>query len=207
MTKVFCIGFNKTGTTSLHRMFQQAGLRSYHNTDWWRWPADDERWRQYDAYCDGWPSESAVRGLLRRFPSAKFILNTRRLDDWLLSRYQHVERNKRSGKSEWLDNSDAAIARWIAARRHHHGKVRQMFGANRRLEKQLMIVDFCGIADEHQKVFAFVGIPLLKRHRLSKPHANRRRTVARRTVDERRLLHRWAQQNNLSDNDLASLDV
>ena len=35
--KVFCVGFNKTGTTTLHRIFAQLGLRSAHNPRWTDW--------------------------------------------------------------------------------------------------------------------------------------------------------------------------
>jgi hypothetical protein len=208
MSKVFCIGFNKTGTSSLHRMFRQVGMRSYHGTDWWHWPAEDRRWRQYDAFSDGWPTGSTVRCLLRRYPTAKFILNTRRLDDWLLSRYHHIERNKRGGsQSQWLDNSDEAIARWIDARRRYHAEARRIFDAGKR-RRQLIVVDFCGVSNEHLKIFAFLGIPLLKRLRLDKPHANRNRDkAAKRTANEQRLLRRWSEQNRLGDHEMTGLDV
>ena len=35
-SKVFCIGFNKTGTSSLHALFEQAGFRSHHGMAWRR---------------------------------------------------------------------------------------------------------------------------------------------------------------------------
>jgi hypothetical protein len=57
--KVFCIGFNKTGTTTLHRYFELAGLNSSHDATYQkqtRTLGQDEL-RSYldshDAFTDG----------------------------------------------------------------------------------------------------------------------------------------------------------
>jgi len=205
--KVFCIGLNKTGTSSLHRLFGEIGRRAYHGTDWHEWSQADKRWQRYDAFSDGWPAH--FERLLRRYPQAQFILNTRRLDDWVLSRFHHVGRNQRAAKnsaaaSKWLDNSDDAVGRWIAFRRTHHAQVLRVFTGQRR--KQLLIVDFCDDIDAHRKVARFLGVPLLQRQRLAKPHANHKRNN-RPSARDQALLDRIGKQVKLSERDWRSLDV
>lgn len=95
--KVFCIGLNKTGTTSLHEAFQILGLRSWHDS----YQADalinaaiQGNYRllhyldSYDAFSD-YPFFRYYKELDMQNPGSKFILNTRNLDEWLASRIKH----------------------------------------------------------------------------------------------------------------------
>lgn len=94
--KVFCIGFNKTGTTSLHEYFEQAGLSSSHDPGYQAntRTMDEAELRAYldayDAFSDG--ERANVPRLLELYPDAKFVLNTRGLKSWLESRVKHVFR-------------------------------------------------------------------------------------------------------------------
>lgn len=110
MTKVFCIGFNKTGTASLHAFFQRVGLSSSHDPTYQartRTMPEDELRRYldaHDAFSDGERADF-VR-LLRLYPDARFVLNTRGLRGWLGSRVKHVFR--RDGAA--LEHPPAAFA-------------------------------------------------------------------------------------------------
>ncbi len=105
-SKIFCIGLNKTGTTSLHEAFKILGFRSVHFT------CDKGNIKDiiktnyekgvdlllsidhFDAYSD-WnhPSTNLLyKKLDQQYPNSKFILNIRNLEDWLLSREKHVKR-------------------------------------------------------------------------------------------------------------------
>ena len=87
--KIFAIGFNKTGTTSLHRIFEDLGYRSLHD-DRWRQLSDPLLFRFYDAFSDGIPED--IRAWDATFPEARFILQVRDLDAWLDSRIEHIRR-------------------------------------------------------------------------------------------------------------------
>lgn len=108
-TKIFCIGLNKTGTTSLHEAFGILGYKSIHYHD------NESRLLHefiygnfnngrpilegiddFDAYSDwiAWKPERIFPKFDQEYPGSKFILNTRNIDDWLRSRVKHVERNQ-----------------------------------------------------------------------------------------------------------------
>ena len=92
--KVFCIGFNKTGTTTLHRILQdQLSYRSAHKPRWTDWSITRNRPEldQFDAFSDG--GCASIKNLDELYPEAIFVLNTRPLRHWVLSRYKAVERS------------------------------------------------------------------------------------------------------------------
>lgn len=103
MTKVFCIGLNKTGTTSLGDALQTLGmsrsgwsLQAAEFTLCWhekRFPDEIVQVvEKYDCFEDlPWPLY--FEELDKRNPDARFILTTRKTDDaWLRSIQGHIER-------------------------------------------------------------------------------------------------------------------
>ena len=111
--KVFGIGLNKTGTSSLHSALELLGHRSLHGGDL------DTHERMMRAIDDGKPMLSyldpapdAVCDVLaityyfyladRQYPDSKFILTLRDIDEWLDSRRRHVERNQRMKEARQL---------------------------------------------------------------------------------------------------------
>lgn len=92
--KVFCIGFNKTGTSSIHQLFLELGLRSYHGY-YSHFPVGDPLFKQFQCFSDG--DEHPFELLDRSYPGSRFIVTTRRLDDWLVSRIRHIEERRRLG--------------------------------------------------------------------------------------------------------------
>ena len=117
--RVFVVGFNKCGTTSLHHFFEAAGLRSLH----WRESAEDEpcalamqanfkvgrriiagfedyqAFSNLDYFCEHDHIEIGrhFRVLMKQEPDARFILNVRDVDRWIRSRMeQFAERPQRS---------------------------------------------------------------------------------------------------------------
>src|SRR5262245_49184153 len=140
--KVFCIGFNKTGTSSLHAFFKACRLQSAHND---RWPSYShvETGRSYftkQCYSDGEQSDFAT--LDRWFPRSLFILNDRNERDWLHSRIKHVLRfneasvdlravlqSDRYGRmaKEFLADEESAVRKWITERRIYTRQARVYF--------------------------------------------------------------------------------
>lgn len=106
--RVFVVGFNKCGTTSMHRLFEAAGLRSLH---WRRGPEDEpcalamranqqaglpiiagfedyQAFSNLDYFCEHQHVEMSrhFRLLMEQEPDARFILNVRDVDRWIRSR-------------------------------------------------------------------------------------------------------------------------
>ena len=89
--KIFCIGFNKTGTSSLTKFFEQSGFKTVHNP---RYPYYSHislgklYFRMADVFCDGErPNFSRLR---QWFPEALFIFNDRSEAAWIRSRLSHA---------------------------------------------------------------------------------------------------------------------
>jgi hypothetical protein len=108
-SKVFTIGFNKTGTSSIHHLFLEAGLKSQHKSG--KWDLDD-----FQCFCDGSHHKGAFKDYDRKYPHSTFILNTRPLGNWLKSRSKHCC----SRKKTWGWPPDRAqYAKWIRNRDEH----------------------------------------------------------------------------------------
>ena len=97
--KIFCIGRNKTGTTSLEYVFQQLGYKVANqarserlifeaklNPDerFWRW-VDAHQVFQDSPFNTPW----LLPELVERYPEARFILSTRDEEAWLASLLNH----------------------------------------------------------------------------------------------------------------------
>ncbi len=139
--KIFCIGFNKTGTTSLHRFFKSCGLSSVHNTEWCHY-SYVKKGKDYfidQCYTDG---EQCNFTLLEKwFPNSLFILNTRDKKEWLYSRVKHVMRHndnvdhqtvltkKKYGKmaKDFYTNEAIALKKWLLDRDLYHKQARVHF--------------------------------------------------------------------------------
>lgn len=170
--KVFCIGFKKTGTTTLHLLFsEQLGYRSAHNPNWTDWSIARRKdaLDRHDVYSDG--ECPSVRDLDDLYPDARFVLNTRPLKRWVLSRHKSVERSRAAVGwtltryvplgllarllNRWvLQNGEAQMLRWIAVRNSFHRHVIQYFSG--RTDK-LLVLD---IEDESalEDLSAFLGV-------------------------------------------------
>ena len=102
-SRVFVIGPNKAGTTSLDEHFTAMGLKSCHDTcpdkhgdPRARWDrtsheknASSPLWSVYNAFSDH-GDHADYKWLDTAFPGSRFVLNTRALQPWILSSYDHV---------------------------------------------------------------------------------------------------------------------
>lgn len=107
--KVFVIGFNKCGTSSLNYFFNKNGMRSLHynkgrlaidiltNIRGFKNPVSG--YEKFTCFLDMECIDSSVYPLVEAYkyydelyrwnPSAKFILNTRNVERWITSRSKH----------------------------------------------------------------------------------------------------------------------
>jgi hypothetical protein len=166
-SKVFAIGFNKTGTTSIHALFESFGLPSYHGVDW-RSLRDTSLLRRYDCFTDGAPGD--LDELDQRFPGARFILQVRELDDWVLSRLAHIAREKTRGvhvADPGWDTTDDAVLGWIVRRHAYHLRVLDHFAER---PKDLLVVNFVRDREAATRIARFLGFASTP----SRPERNRR---------------------------------
>ena len=174
--RVFAIGPNKAGTTTLHETFRSMGFHACHHTcpdghgdRHARWDHASQRhnassplWQLYNAFSDH-GDHADYKWLDATFPGSRFVLNTRAMQPWLLSSYDHVSKNRvrsgctpqgdgksctpQSGKSMWVDNSDAWIAARVAKVAAHQNAVLAYFDANEERRQRLVVVDVEGWND------------------------------------------------------------
>lgn len=180
--KVFCVGFNKTGTTTLHRLFaDELGLRSAHNPRWTDWSItrDTSNLDRFDAFSDG--GCPSVRDLDELYPDALFVLNTRPMRNWVLSRHKALMRSRAAVRwaltkyvplgwlaavinHRYLDDSERAMARWVAIRNAYHAHVLRYFQGR---DGKLLVVDIES-PEAPRRVAAFLGLATPE----AAPHAN-----------------------------------
>jgi GT2 family glycosyltransferase/glycosyltransferase involved in cell wall biosynthesis len=163
--KIFCIGLNKTGTSSLHQALETLGYRGLHlgGPDVpiaIKRAADEGRGLveylgDYDAFSDIWRLSERFDVLDRQYPGSKFILTIRDLDDWLDSRRRHVERNVLR-KSKGLYSGGfltVDVAGWSGQYREHHARVFEYF-ADR--PDDLLVMNVAG-GDGYELLCPFLG--------------------------------------------------
>lgn len=145
--KVFCIGFNKTGTSSLNDYFISVGFKSFHGM--YSEVVDSGElshamFTEYDCFTDGEMHD--YRLLDETFPGSKFILNTRRLDKWLMSRIKHVHYRRSVGRTGWMRkeyerNPDMAVRNWISRRQQYYQDVRSYFQDRKDMFLEINVCD------------------------------------------------------------------
>ena len=190
--KIFAVGFNKSGTSSLDHVFKKFGLISFHGKHW-RSCDNLALLRTYDCFSDGIPAD--LEKLDRLFPESKFILQVRDLEGWLYSRLAHIDRGKNGdasygGNAEW-EVSEHAVKSWIEQRNEHHLHVLNYFAER---PNDLLVVNFIRDETAATKVCNFLGYA----GEYARPQKNVSPT---KTIPEQhqRLVHDCAQQLGVTD--------
>tara|TARA_R110002012_G_scaffold315003_1_gene528249 strand:+ start:560 stop:1183 length:624 start_codon:yes stop_codon:yes gene_type:complete len=173
--KIFCVGLNKTGTSSLHQAFTVLGINSVHykgiektdikeiiQTNYLAGNNILNGIEHYDAYSDwdlGPSTIDIVKEFDRQYPNSKFVLNIRDMEGWLNSREKHVERNQERKKKEpsadinWLEVDREA---WATQFKRHYAGVNNYF---RGREDQLLAFDVTK-GDGWEKLCPFLDCPI-----------------------------------------------
>ena len=120
-SKIFVIGFNKTATTTIHKLFMTNNLKSQHATVW--------DLSNYDCFSDNGNLQD-FRQLNNMYKDAIFILNIRSLTNWLISRFKHgrrqSERLNRNKNWAYPCTSELAL-QWINDRELYYANVLEYF--------------------------------------------------------------------------------
>jgi hypothetical protein len=148
---IFQIGFNKCGTTSIHELFIQSGLKSVHwaggniskkiqyNIDNNIMPLTGVE--QYDCYTDiedvttnSFPFINHYKLLNEKYPDSLFILNTRPVDKWITSRFKHAGGYyvKQYKSVLNITSDEELISQWTSIWNKHHKEVLEYFENNNR---------------------------------------------------------------------------
>ena len=128
--KIFVIGFNKTGTVSLWYLFRRINNLKVSHVDTPVMEIIDK----YDAFTDG--DHQQFTDYYNKYPDSLFILNTRPIQKWLISRYTHGSRDCR--ESWCWPISEELTNLWIKERENHYNNVLNFFMDK---PKQLLIVN------------------------------------------------------------------
>lgn len=146
--KVFCIGFHKTGTSSLGKALEDLGFRvcgpvEVHNPAISHSALDIVRpyLERFDAFQDNpWPL--FYRELDLAFPGSRFIHTIRDADDWFASAERHFGTNTTPmrrwiyGQGAPVGNRDAYVGRY----RQHNREVSTYFAKRR---DDYLRIDLC----------------------------------------------------------------
>jgi hypothetical protein len=169
MQRVFGIGLNKTGTTSLYRAVQMLGLRALHHGPRIEANLDKAvrrgaplfrysrpRVRFAHAFFDLAPIMHNFEFVHGQFPGARFILSTRDLDAWLDSRERHVRRNQERAAAGEYAGTFLVIdrERWTEQWTTHHQRVETYF---RHHESDLLTMDVTA-GEGWEQLAPFLGV-------------------------------------------------
>lgn len=151
--KIFIVGFNKSGTTTLHQYFKNNGLRSIH------WdggriavaiqanciasrPVMTGYDRAFTVFSDMVflnekiliEGNAQFRNMDADYPGSYFIYNTRNIDDWIASRLVHNGgRFFESSKAAFqTTDKDKVVKIWKDTRLNFEADIRQYFQSSPR---------------------------------------------------------------------------
>jgi len=126
--KIFVIGYNKCASSTIHNLFVQNGYKSYHHgcqhkIRKWTDILDD-----YTVFLDIAPNIILIDELHKKYKNSLFILNTRPLDKWLISRAEHGVRGYiQNRKHAFFPLSEELIISWTNSRNNHNMNILKYF--------------------------------------------------------------------------------
>lgn len=123
MVKIFVIGFNKTATTTFHHIFLKNNLKSQHSNKW--------NLEKFDCFSDNIEMNDNFKILYNKYPNAHFILNTRSLKKWIISRFKHgylISTKNEKLKKNWAwPPTEKLVKEWIIERETYYSDVLNFF--------------------------------------------------------------------------------
>lgn len=123
--KYFVIGHPRTGTLALHKIFEANGIRAQHSSGNWK------TWR-YDAFSDR-GNYQPFELFARRYPNARFVLNTRPADGYIRSRMNHIARSRGRKGLPGARFTSSHVRNELLQRNHYFLRVIRHFSGTDRL--------------------------------------------------------------------------
>lgn len=163
--KIFGIGLNKTGTTSLHAACESIGLRSFHYTKELkeRFHKNEESGlrllsglEEFKVFSDN-PIPQYFKILDQQYPGSLFIYTHREMDSWILSRTKHVERNRQNPNyhGAWLE---IETDKWAKEYETHLKSVKDYF---KHRDSDILFIDITA-GEGFEKLNPFFGLAVPK---------------------------------------------
>ena len=167
--RVFQIGFNRCGTTTLYHFFRRNGIEAIHNDNGQiarnfvrRKAADQDPFLDYPDiifFSDMGTSFGGVvietfrefRYIYRFYPDAYFILNVRDMQRWLLSRLNDANLLERHKAVRGFRTTEEALLRWTVDWNTHLKDVKAFFADK---PSQLLVFDI--ERDDADKIVEFL---------------------------------------------------
>lgn len=172
MTKIFGIGWPKTGTTSLKTCFEILGYSFYGYQP--RLVGNLEQViaiaRRFETFKD-WPWSLYYKELDEAFPGSKFVLTTRDSDSWVRSYRNWVNihtpppimiENRRKIYGTPFPTDGQAVARY----ERHNAEVKEYFTGR---PEDLLVVNWAD-GDGWKELCEFLGRPVINQ---PFPHSNK----------------------------------
>ncbi len=180
MTKVFCIGFQKTGTSSLSKALQALGFSVgdavgvlNQTVDWQVADPRPEIVEKVlgvvagvDAIQDS-PCAFLYRELDAAYPGAKFILTTRDTEDWLAS-YRRYFPDQNNPLRRWMYGVERLSGNEARYREIFEAQNAEIHAYFAKRPQDLLVMDLSK-GDGWLKLVSFLGEETLKPF----PHANK----------------------------------
>jgi hypothetical protein len=172
--KVFCIGFHKTGTTSLGMALKMLGY-SVTGPNGVKDPKIEANVydiafklvEQYDAFKDNpWPM--LFREVDAKYPGSKFVLTVRPGHLWLRSQIEHFG-TQQTPMRKWIYGAGCPVGYedlYLHRFERHNREVQAHFAGRR---TDLLVLDIAE-GDAWQKLCPFLGVEIPD---AAFPHANR----------------------------------
>ena len=133
--KIFFLGLNKNATTSFYRFFEKNGYKCEDSATWWCYHTKEE-FKDYEVFTDGYEKKYRDKGdnrmftcwpniqfLNQTFPNSYYILQTRPMKDWLLSRQLKYAANRDKNKKIDLNSLFHSIEEDYILRLYWHKKI------------------------------------------------------------------------------------
>ena len=182
--KIFGIGLNKTGTSSLGDYFELLGYKLYckptsKNIDIAKKNPEyfDKIIENYHVFED-WPFPLIYKYIYEKYPTSKFILTMREDNEkWFDSLFRH---SKRTGPTEqrkkiygYHDPEPTNINNkktHIDIYNKHFDNVKKFFQDR---DNSRLLILYVDDKDKEQKIHEFINIPFNKYNYIKYPHSNR----------------------------------
>jgi len=194
MTKIICVGFQKTGTSSiavaLSRLGYTVGNPHRRVMDEMNWKSDDpyaqlkqimlEVLAENDAVEDT-PSAFFHREMDEAFPGSKFILTRRKTENWLRS-FTRFFSDKFNGPRIWMYGVDRLTGNEKAICKVYEDKNQEIIDYFKDRPDDFLILDLEN-GDGWLKLVTFLGEDFLKPF----PHENKGMSGWRSKANQRRI--------------------
>jgi len=200
--KIFCIGFYKTGTTSLYDALRILGYSAINGDRPGSYPGADDgvtllaqmargeyrlpTFELFDAFTDA-PYLWIWREIYRQFPEARYILTVRDEGPWIESCVKFFRGRRIRPMMVWMfgkyadpSHDEASRQAWLEIYRRHNEDILRHFAGR---EHQFLVLDPTK-EPGWQKLCAFLNAPVPQR---PWPHSNPTRPSSRLRLLRRRI--------------------